>query len=946
MSEQDREPGKYLDTLALRCTPELVGPATVYVRALDAETRKLWDDFDKQCQKQYRNDDARAPYSIATIVLSALSGGYVHFDPDWNNPFIASREPMSDALLQKVFTLTHSLAAGVPIGAVDLGRPPEVARRIASTEEVAYRLAEYVAGKDGVQPSVPGWVYKTIAWDLSQRLSKIGLLLHEGGDGRDDVRVTLRPDNTGGLVAVDFPWENEKKGRFALSRTSLRLKTVPNITNPVLILDSRVTRISASQVFASTALAVQDGDGLPVLEITLNGRGGARTVNRLALEALGRLRMDYGVLRAVAERAEREQKLMRDAREAGQPIRFPTGHPGVIWPVLPKNRPFPIGTGVGMEHLRLLHRHILDVLGDAAEPLSMREVSMTLPHRPTDPEKVSAAEIKRRKAEREETGEKTPLRPRGSAFPTAEAVVASVSAAGFKKLTIVCLWYRDETRLRMLGTLAKVFGLQTVGLDPADGVELALHGDQITAVFHCAPGFLQPGGPDGRRDALAEAGVHLGADGVLVGAWCETEMPVADDETGLTGGDDTDGKHQSKAVLAPLDVASQYLKGKDDVGPIKPKKGTDHPAEAALLDLYRSLGVIDDRVANALAPEKAGHAVDRIAHVGIHIRQQNNRPGEKGSPKIVVTAAALVPPSASCGTWTMLGWSSTRPLWQSYRAAQNSFHASAYPAAGGEKRSYRQKWDDAAEIVERAVADLAEELDGVPYVVTVEETSARRCWDGIQNVHQGTSPTDRNSKYWLPGHTLSPGDRPLAVIRVNTDGEEVPQPVGTSRHYRQPDAEPKPGMTATGLFEVATDFDSPVWILCNVPRAFAGKGGRLGENHTRWDAEPSVYSEDPAKRRKGEMGQNWYTMTATEIYPIVRSADMTAEALAVATAKLCHQALTWSDRVRLPVPLHAAKQMDLDHPQYRRTAPPEEKLEAEPGAEDSGVDQQSSADEV
>lgn len=99
-----------------------------------------------------------------------------------------------------------------------------------------------------------------------------------------------------------------------------------------------------------------------------------------------------------------------------------------------------------------------------------------------------------------------------------------------------------------------------------------------------------------------------------------------------------------------------------------------------------------------------------------------------------------------------------------------------------------------------------------------------------------------------------------------------------------------------------------MWILCNVPRAFAGNGGRLGEHHTRWDAEPSVYSEDPAKRRKGEMALNWYAMTTSEINPIGRGAAMPAEALAVATAKLCHQALTWFDRVRLRVPLHAAKQ--------------------------------------
>lgn len=61
---------------------------------------------------------------------------------------------------------------------------------------------------------------------------------------------------------------------------------------------------------------------------------------------------------------------------------------------------------------------------------------------------------------------------------------------------------------------------------------------------------------------------------------------------------------------------------------------------------------------------------------------------------------------------------------------------------------------------------------------------------GWDQERPGTSSTDRNSKYWLPGHTLSPGDQPLAAIRVNVDGNEVPQPVGTSRHYRRADADP------------------------------------------------------------------------------------------------------------------------------------------------------------
>ncbi|MDJ1130815.1 RNaseH domain-containing protein [Streptomyces iconiensis] len=42
------------------------------------------------------------------------------------------------------------------------------------------------------------------------------------------------------------------------------------------------------------------------------------------------------------------------------------------------------------------------------------------------------------------------------------------------------------------------------------------------------------------------------------------------------------------------------------------------------------------------------------------------------------------------------------------------------------------------------------------------------------------------------------------------------------------------------------------------------------------------------------------------------------------TARLWHQTIAWFDRSRYPVPLHAAKQLDLDHPKYRRSAPPEE----------------------
>ncbi|MEK8144248.1 hypothetical protein NKH18_27420 [Streptomyces sp. M10(2022)] len=61
MTQQDREPGKYLNTLAFRCTPELVGDAAVHVRHFDEATWKLWDDFDRLCKKKFRNEAAQAP---------------------------------------------------------------------------------------------------------------------------------------------------------------------------------------------------------------------------------------------------------------------------------------------------------------------------------------------------------------------------------------------------------------------------------------------------------------------------------------------------------------------------------------------------------------------------------------------------------------------------------------------------------------------------------------------------------------------------------------------------------------------------------------------------------------------------------------------------------------------------------------------------------------------
>ncbi|WP_169332357.1 RNaseH domain-containing protein [Nocardia brevicatena] len=931
MTRFDRAPGKYLDSLAFRCTPELVGDATVHVRHLDTETAKLWNDFDNQCKQRYGNDSAQAPYSIATLVLSVISGGYVHFDPDRRHPFLASRQALNPKLLRRAFTLTHGLALGADADSIDLTQPPELADRIADTTEASHQLADHLEPIAGEQPRVPNWVYRTVTWDLAERLAAQRWAIS------DNRKITLRPDTTGGLVALDQPWANDQGGRFALSRTDLQLITMPHLVNPLLIATSRVTRISDSLIFCRTALADR-GPGSPVLEVSLNGRGGARTVNHLALQALSRLEMDRSILDAMATRSMQEQALRAKAKEEDKRVQFPRQHPDRIWPILPKNKQFPIGVGVGMHHMRMLREHFIEVFGDAAQQPEMVEVGSPMPHRPNDAERISTHEYQRRKEERDRGDYEGPLRPKGALLPNPEDVLAAVEAAGFSGLRIACLWYRDEARLRMLNMLVKAFGIDTAALDPANASVLDLYRGHITATFHYAPNLLEPGPVNGRTAALETSGIPLAAaDGdTLVGAWCETEYPSAgqnsEGSNAIAVLDDIDAKHQTRRLFGERDIANQYLLGVDSDGNIITPKADDHPAMLALLDLYRSLGIVDQRFANALPETTIDYPIDQIAHVGFHIRQQNRRPGEYGQPKVIITAAAFVPPTAAGGVWTMLGWSSTRPEWQPYRLAQTAFHATGYPQLHGEKKTYRQRWDDAATQIECALGDLTEELSGAPYVVTIDEQASRRMWDGLHNAHQGTNPEYGDTRYRHPGASLPHDERPDAVIRINIDRERVVPATGTTQVFKEPGKEPKTSRTTRKLYQVTTDFGTPVWVLCNVPLAFDGQsGGRFGEHYTRWDAARSVYSDNPKERRKSEMPQNWYSMTTTEIYPMFAAPRVDAQALAITTANLCHQTMAWTDRSRYPAPLHAAKKMDEDHPQYRRSAAPGDSEDVEPG---------------
>ncbi|MCZ9341048.1 RNAseH domain-containing protein, partial [Streptomyces sp. TRM76130] len=104
-------------------------------------------------------------------------------------------------------------------------------------------------------------------------------------------------------------------------------------------------------------------------------------------------------------------------------------------------------------------------------------------------------------------------------------------------------------------------------------------------------------------------------------------------------------------------------------------------------------------------------------------------------------------------------------------------------------------------------------------------------------------------------------------MRINKDMDELPRPIRVS-HRSVDGTVARTNKVTNLLYQVTPDFGSPTWLLATVPPQFDGAGaGRLGEAITRWSA--SHGSSDAENRRKNEVRPNWYSMTATEIYPII-----------------------------------------------------------------------------
>ncbi|MGF1426561.1 RNaseH domain-containing protein [Kitasatospora sp. LaBMicrA B282] len=861
-----------LDLLAGRVTRDLLADASVHIRDCGPAGVNMWRIFENAYRRRAGREEVQAPHSIVTTALRALTGGYVWLDA--KKAVLASRDPIDDDTVRDVFTLLHGLAMGEDIDDIDLNQPVGIAEKFASTHQEQRALADYLLRSPSEQPDAPNWVYQTVAWDLARRIAAQPWSI----DGRS---VRLRPDTAGGLVAWDDPWPDENENRFRLPRIRLQMKTEPNVRDPLILVSASATRINRSMDFTRTVLAEQDHPGRPLVEVELDGRGRLRNVNRLALQALSRLGMGRSVLHEVDRQIQADRSARQQAGENGQEAPAPQ-QLGTVRPIMAKAFYFPVGSGVGMDYYRGLHEHLQSTLGDEWQPF----------HGFYEGGNFKQAQ-------------------KADVLMDPLDITRSLDAMGLEHLRIVCLWATHEVRQRMINALALAYGQDPADLNPAEGKSATLHGTRVSAVFHHVPEFLQHGPATGRSAHTADLLSLKAVSGEIVGVWAETEYGDGKKNSLPRPKDSEDAKHQTHRILAKMDLVVQYIDSATQTG-IDKSTGMDHQSLSCLMDLYRNLGFIDRRVSDVLTKPIGELPAAGVAHCGVHVRRQSRRPGERDA-RIVVSATVLKPPVVQDGAWTLHGWSYTDRIWKPYHLAEAAFHASDYPA--GKMTEFVDNsagYSSTAKVIDQALEDLSDYLGGTPYTVTVDGVACRRLWKGLHNRAQGQPPEANTT--WLPGSTIAPRFRPLAVIRLNTTDDEVPRPVQVTI-TDQDDTTIKTKERTTQVFRIDLDLGTNgAWLLVNTTHQFDGNGaGRQGSKKTRWTALPW-------NKGKNEIKANYYAMTATEIFPIATNPDHRRE-LTMVTARLCHQALAWKHRTRYPIALHAALQMDQDHPQYRRTVP-------------------------
>lgn len=705
--------------------------------------------------------------------------------------------------------------------------------------EPARPFADFVCFRPGQVPVMPGWVFRTAEWQVMRQLAATPLRV----DGRPPVALSM--DTDGSLLAWD-PDDlivNRTGTAFSMHKVTARLTTRVGVQDPVLCFDAHLSRISPQGDWAKNVWIDRREDGAPVLRLPLRHRYDRET-------AAWRRHLDPAIARIL----EACQLSALDIPDELPDV------PAGIRPQLASTRFHALGNGPGPRFMLRLHEHIVATL----------PALVPLPY---------------------EADKRIRLARRVTSYAADGLPVAAVGPSGFQRVTLACVYSTAEGRDRMLAELRELTGRS---VDPGPGEPPTPVNARLDVVARYCPELLSHDTVN-RAARLDSLDLPSGADR-LVAVWLETEHHSDSPRREL------DAKPHLRRLLGHLGVPTQFLATEPTVLPPKAAarsaEAKKHAARAALRDLLRAAGVMDERLLEAVAAGGRPTGLSRSTLlVGIHARRQQT--GEAGTPLVLTMVALYVDPDdlASC---RLLVYSDRQQAWVRGAEGTADFHAGAI----GTTRFGRtgEKAEVTRDVVEaRLGALLALQPEGTPMVVFVDTQETRTIWPGLQNAHLGTGP--------LPGDALRDGGADVAVVRLNTEISEIGRPVTRRERANMPSDPDKPAAPDRKVYRLV-DGDRHCWLFAGRSVTIKAKGGDRGASYTRWTLPLALGSEVTAA---------WHSYTAKEIV-VVSPGSWSPEQLAALTASLCEQAVSWDDRTQMPVPLHIATVIDEDHPDYRATA--------------------------
>ncbi|WP_134731105.1 RNaseH domain-containing protein [Amycolatopsis nivea] len=699
-------------------------------------------------------------------------------------------------------------------------------------------FSDFLELRQGHAPEAPPWVFRVAAWQAARFLAAAPLDL---GSARS---IQLRMDTAGRLVAWhrDDLIKSPDGTAWSMANVTVRLATRPGLEDLVLAFDAHLSRLDPDLRYFRAAWVERDTGEAPIPYLPVTGHweqenGGRRWIRHF----------DPAIAAILAECEL-------------APLEVP--QPGGEWlaqfrPKLRAANFHALGSGLGPRFMARLHEHITGQL-PLLTPLAYEpDPAIKLP-------------------------------PRVKKYPPEGITAAAVGPTGAKKLVIACLYRTTDARDRMFDELEKLTGVRPRGGD----TPTAVHERFEIAARYC-PKLLDHSTPN-RAEALDELGLPSDPE-TLVAAWVETEY-LAHREYEKPA---LDAKPHLRRLFAHRGIPTQFLATEPAVLPKGARASTtstkQHAARAALRDLLRSAGVLDERMRTAIArPDLEVRLTHRNLLVGISARTQKTGAGP--AALVLVLTAVLADPD-HLEHWRVLAYSEKQRKWVRAADGVTDFHAGTIGSLGLGR--YGDKATATRDEVERRLQMLvADDLAAVPVVVFVDAQATRSVWPGLLNAQAGEAE--------LPGDTLRARGAKVSVVRSHSDMGDLGRPV-TRENEGQPLADKgqpaAPGRKVYRLKETSV----PSWLLAGTSITLAGPFGRIGTKYTRWTL--------PHDQQK-ELGTAWHAYTARE-FAVVHAGGRDPAELAALAARLCEQPIAWDGRTLAPGPLHLSLAADRDHPEHR-----------------------------